>query len=264
MSLEIIYITDENDERVASFKLRPPRRISEGDEIVIDSEKVVLRALDAGIKIKALLATQTYYDRHHEMLVSKLDNNCTFYCLEKKLMETIVGHRIHQAIQAVAERPKDTELAELGPKILVLDRLLDIQNVGAIIRSCHAFGVDSVMVHPTGCSPFGRRAVRVSMGSIFQMKIWHSQDFVADLEWLKDTGGYQIVATANSTDAVSVRDAEFSSRGVMVIGNEDQGIGELISSSFSDLKVKIPVAESIDSLNAACAAAVLLFAWSSS
>ena len=257
MNLEIV--TDVDDERVASFKLRPPRRISEGDEIVIDSEKVVLRAIAAGLRIKSILGTKSYYDRHYD-LVSGL--GCTLFCLEKKLMESIVGHRIHQGIQAVAERPKDTELADLGPKILVLDRLLDIQNVGAIIRSCHAFGVDSVMVHPTGCSPFGRRAIRVSMGSIFQMKIFHSQDFAADLQWLKDEGGYQIVATANSSDAVSVRDAEFSSRGVMVIGNEDKGIGEFIS-SFSDLKVKIPVEETIDSLNAACAAAVLLFAWNS-
>lgn len=258
MNLE--YVTDVDDERVASFKLRPPRRISEGDEIVIDSEKVVLRAIHAGLKIKSILGTKTYYDRHYD-LVAGLEG-CTLYCLEKKLMESIVGHRIHQGIQAVAERPKDTELASLGPKILVLDRLLDIQNVGAIIRSCHAFGVDSVMVHPTGCSPFGRRAIRVSMGSIFQMKIFHSQDFPADLRWLKDEGGYQIVATANDQDSVSVRDAHFSPRGVMVIGNEDQGIGEFIT-NFSDLKVKIPVDETIDSLNAACAAAVLLFAWNS-
>jgi tRNA G18 (ribose-2'-O)-methylase SpoU len=61
------------------------------------------------------------------------------------------------------------------------------------------------------------------MGSIFQMKILHSQDFAADLQWLKD----EIVATANSSDAVFVRDVPLSSRGVMVTGNEDQGIGRI-------------------------------------
>jgi len=260
MKLEIV--TDVDDERVASFKLRPPRKINEGDEIVIDSEKVVLRAIAAGLRIKSILATRSYYDRHEE-LVSNLPC-CRLFCIEKKLMEKIVGHRIHQSLQAVAERPLDTPLRELGDWILVMDRLLDVQNVGAIIRSCHAFGVNSVLVHPTGCSPFGRRAIRVSMGSIFQMKIHHSQDFAADLKWLKEEGDFQIVATANDGDAVSVQEATFSTKGVMVIGNEDQGVDRDFLSTYSDLKVKIPVEESIDSLNAACAATVLLFAWNHS
>jgi len=178
-------------------------------------------------------------------------------------MQQIVGHRIHQSLQAVAERPQDTPLKELGDRILVLDRLLDVQNVGAIIRSCHAFGVNSVMIHPTGCSPLERRAIRVSMGSIFSMKLHHSTDFAADLQWLKDEGNYQIVATANDDDSISVRDAasSFRTRGVMIIGNEDQGIDREFLAKYTDLKVKIPVDDGIDSLNAACAAAVLLFAW---
>jgi tRNA G18 (ribose-2'-O)-methylase SpoU len=253
--VNLIEVNDLGDERVASYRLRR-QRIPVGDEMVIDSEKVVARALQSDIKIKSILGTKEYFTKHAGLMAG-LD--CQLYCVEHKLLETIVGHRIHQGIMAVAERPVDTPLTKLGSRIVVLNRVLDIQNVGAIVRSCHAFGVRSVLVDGKGCSPYGRRAIRVSMGSIFKMNVLHSPDIVADLEWLK-AQDYQIIEAANSSKAVPINMAKFREKSVMIIGNEDSGVTEGVQ-NLCDLTVKIPVEESIDSLNAACAASVLLYSW---
>lgn len=232
-------------------------RIPQGEDIIVDSEKVVARAIASGIQIRSILGTSHYFARHED-LYAKLD--CTFYVADQQLLQGIVGHRLHQGIMALAKRPDDTPLEQLGPRIIALDRVLDVQNVGSIVRSSHAFGVNSIIIGAEGCSPFGRRSIRVSMGSIFNIGVYHSDDLAADLFELKQSG-FQIVGAANRENSVALPNVQYKERSVMVIGNEHAGLSADVQ-ELCDLAIKIPVSSSIDSLNAACAASVILYSWS--
>lgn len=254
--LDLIKIDDLNDKRMDAYRTSR-ERIPQGEDIIVDSEKVVARAIAAGIKIRSILGTSHYFVKHEE-LYGRLD--CTYYVAEQQVMQGIVGHRLHQGIMAIAKRPDDTPLAQLGPRIVALDRVLDVQNVGSIVRSSHAFGIDSIIIGAEGCSPFGRRSIRVSMGSIFNIDVYHSDDLAADLRQLRQSG-FQIVGAANRENAVALPDVKYQDRSVMIIGNEHAGLSDGVQ-ELCDLSVKIPVSSSIDSLNAACAASVILYSWS--
>jgi tRNA G18 (ribose-2'-O)-methylase SpoU len=253
---ELTEIKSLNEPCVEPYTLARDRMLS-GEEMIVDSEKVVLRAIEAGIKFRSIFATKKYFERHEE-LFAKL--NCKMYFTQHKLMEEIVGHRIHQGLMALCDRPKDTPLEFLGDRIVVLDGVQDVQNVGSIVRSAHAFGVDSMIVHERGCSPFGRRSVRVSMGSVFSLKINHSEDIAGDLFDLKELHGYQVIEAAKRPHAVLTTEAKFSEKSILIIGNEDTGLSAEVQ-EVCDMTVQIPISPTIDSLNAANAASVLLYAW---
>jgi len=250
-------ILDLSDSRVNPYKF-PRDRMRSGEDMLLDSEKIVIRAISSGIVMKSILATRKYFERHQE-IISKLED-CEFLCAEHKLLEGIVGHRIHQGFMAVGVRPDDYPLKDLGNRIIVLNKVLDVSNVGAIVRSAHAFGVDSILVDEEGCSPYGRRSVRVSMGSIFNMKIHHSSNLVVDLRLLKTRFGYQVVEAAKRDNAVSTVKAKYSPKSLLIIGNENSGLTKEVQ-DLCDMTVVIPISNSIDSLNAACAASILLYSW---
>lgn len=254
--LNLIKIDDLADPRMDAYRTSR-ERIPKGEDIIVDSEKVVARAIASGIQIRSILGTNHYFAKHEGMF-AKLD--CIFYVADQQLMQGIVGHRLHQGIMAIAKRPDDTPLMELGSRIVALDRVLDVQNVGSIVRSSHAFGIDSIIIGAEGCSPFGRRSIRVSMGSIFNIKVYHSEDLAADLSILKESG-FQIIGAANRENAVALPRVRYNDRSVMIIGNEHAGMSAGVQ-ELCDLSVKIPVSNSIDSLNAACAASVILYSWS--
>ena len=134
----------------------------------------------------------------------------------------------------------------------MLEGLADPTNVGAVFRSAAALGIDAVCLTDTCCDPLYRRAVRVSMGTVFQIP-WTRIDSVLQLKAM----GFKTAAMALSDNSVSIEDPELCSeeRLAIIIGNEGRGLSaETVSSS--DYTVKIPMSHGVDSLNAASAAAV--------
>jgi tRNA G18 (ribose-2'-O)-methylase SpoU len=248
-------ITDPNDERVADFKTRRDVQAKRKGLILIDSEKCVLRLIESKTKIHKILGLQDYilkYDRYLENL-----ENTEILEARLPVMEGIINGKIHQGMMAIAERPTDCKLTELGDRIVVLDGLNDGHNVGCIVRSAHAFGFTGVLCDDHGCSPLVRRAVRVSMGSIFKAKVRHCENLEGDLLELKKLG-YHITGAENYETSVELATLPYQEKLVLVIGNEDQGIHEGVR-DVCDSFVKIPVSEDIDSLNAATAASVLMY-----
>ncbi len=254
--LKLTEITDLNEKCVEPYTIARDRMLS-GEDMIVDSEKVVLRAIKSGIKFRSILATQKYFDRYEKLFA---DLGCEMYVAPHRLLEDIVGHRVHQGLMALCDRPDDCPIEYMGDRIIVLNSVQDVQNVGSIVRSAHAFGVDSIIVDQQGCSPFGRRSVRVSMGSIFSMKVNHSEDLAADLWDLHDAHGYQIIEAAKRPHAISTAEATYNPKSILIIGNENSGLKRDVQ-EICDMTVQIPVSDTIDSLNAACAASVLLYAW---
>ena len=155
---------------------RPLEHIQKGI-FVAEGEKVVRRLLDSPLKVVSLLLTPEWLDRYETS--GKLSGTHDIFIAPKELLETIVGYNLHQGIMAVGKVPPDPTLERViashdGRKLFAaIDGLVNAENVGVVVRNCAAFGVDAVIAGETSSSPYLRRAVRNSMGTVFTLPILH-------------------------------------------------------------------------------------------
>jgi tRNA G18 (ribose-2'-O)-methylase SpoU len=190
------------------------------------------------------------------------------YFASAGIIETMTGFHLHRGALASMHRPQLVEPAELllnalrhdTSRVLVLEDIVDHTNVGAVFRSAAALGVDAVLTTPRCADPLYRRAVRVSMGTVFQVPWTRIEPWPAGLQVLRDHG-FTVAAFALGDGAVSLDDlaANQPDRLAMVFGTEGDGLSRLAVKG-ADLVVKIPMSGGVDSLNIAAASAVALWA----
>jgi tRNA G18 (ribose-2'-O)-methylase SpoU len=184
------------------------------------------------------------------------------FVAEKQLLETIVGFRMHQGIMAVGHVPREPSLVNLvdasrTPRLFVaLDGLVFAENVGVVVRNCAAFGVQGILVAENSASPYLRRAVRNSMGTVFQIPVIHTPVLSEALATLHASYGMSIVI-ADAHTRTSLYELDSSGDLCLVLGNEDAGASETVRSVASHA-IRIPMKESVDSLNVGSASAVIL------
>jgi tRNA G18 (ribose-2'-O)-methylase SpoU len=246
--------------------LRRPKDHFKKGIFVAEGEKVVYQLIASDFTIISFLMTQEWYNeliQHCATHLSTLHNSAAVYIAEKELLETIVGCNLHQGIMAVAKLPAQLSLEEVmktvsTPHLLVaLDGLVSAENVGVVVRNCAAFGVDALLVGETSSSPYLRRAVRNSMGTVFQLPIVHVDDLVCTLETLKHSYGTRVVA-AHPHEHSFIHNTSLDGNTCIVVGNEGNGISPKILVSCTD-RVAIPMMNETDSLNVGSASAVFLY-----
>ncbi len=229
---------------------------------IAESPKVISRALAAGMSPLSLLM-----ERRHIELQADLIEACgdiPVYTGPSDLLEQLTGFKLTRGVLCAMRRPQlpsVESLLEGASRVAVLEGIVDHTNVGAIFRSAAALDVDALLVSPTCCDPLYRRAVRVSMGTVFQVpwtrigdspKDWPSQG----LRRLNDLG-FKTAALALSDESVPLGDAMLNAepRLAMIFGTEGDGLShETISGC--DYTVRIPMSNGVDSLNVAAASAV--------
>ena len=145
---------------------------------------------------------------------------------------------------------------DLGKKIIVLDNVQDPSNVGAIIRSAEALGIDTIITYQ-GCDIYNPKAIRSSMGGVLRMNICNVDDLCAELKDLKSKG-YMIYSTVPDNNAMKITEIDFSLPSVCVIGNEANGVEDEIKAA-SDLLITIPMLGRAESLNASVAASITMW-----
>lgn len=254
----MVEIVDIDDPRVSFYKsLRytPPSHLK-ANVFIAEGEKVVLRLLRSALKIHSIFAILEFYERYKYLIDEKMVPEDHRYFASKKLMEEIVGFHLHSGIMAIGHKPANVELSELSNCIVALNKVNNSENVGQIARICRAFSVDSLLVDEFSTSPFLRRAVRVSMGNVFYLKVRESKDFVSDLFQLKEQQ-YRIVSCELAPNSISIYKFRFPEKFVLVMGNEDKGISSNILELSDDI-VEIPIQKDTDSLNVAIATAIAL------
>ena len=164
---------------------------------------------------------------------------------------------------AIAKLPPQQSLEEIirsisKPHLIIaLDGLVNAENVGLVMRNCAAFGVDAVIVGETSSSPYLRRAVRNSMGTVFTLPIVHVNNLAASLTLLKNNYATRIIA-AHPHQQMSIHSVKVSGNICIVFGNEGDGISKKIL-EVCDERVAIPMMNGTDSLNVASASAVFLY-----
>ena len=177
------------------------------------------------------------------------------YTGSRDLLATLTGYVLTRGVLCAMHRPQPQSLEMVccdARRVVVLDGVVDAVNVGAMFRSAAALGIDAVLLTRTSCDPLTRRAVRVSMGSVFSVP-WTWVDSLAQLNAV----GFRTAAMALTDRSVSIDDASLMAepRLAIVMGNEGDGLPPTTIAS-ADYVVRIPMSRGIDSLNVAAAAAV--------
>lgn len=259
--MEIIAITTAADPALRDFKERKDALVRQQGNLLADSDKVVLRALQRGLPCRKLLATAAFAAELRATYGDCL--SCPVYVATREVMEGIVGHRLHHGVVGVFERPKDTPMAAWGQRVVLCNGVNNSENTGAIARSIHALGFKTLVCDDKSCSPFVRRAVRVSMGSVFAIGIAHCHDLCETLEHMRQQG-YTIVAADAGPAAAPLKSlgttAAAAGPVALVLGAEATGV-EAAVLALCHHRVKIPIVPDIDSLNVAVASGILLHHW---
>jgi tRNA G18 (ribose-2'-O)-methylase SpoU len=237
---------------------RPESHIADGI-FVAEGEKLVRRLLDSGLEVLSLLLTHGWLA---QLLQDsrKLRDDLLVYLADTGLLREIVGYNIHQGIMAIGRVPAEIPLVSIPEShlLVALDGLRSSENVGIITRNCAGFGVDAIVCGRNSCSPFLRRAVRNSMGAVFQIPvITQIQSLPETLTLLKQRFGTRIVASDPHGEG-PLGSVDLSGNVCIVLGNEDDGISSPVM-DISDVRVSIPMRRCTDSLNVASASAVFLF-----
>ena len=265
---EIIQITDLNDPALAVYarlteaqlrnRLEPEKGI-----FIAESPKVILRALAAGCEPVSMLMEEKHITGQGAELIARCEN-IPVYTAARDVLATLTGYELTRGILCAMRRPKLPTVEQLcaeAKRVAVLEGIVDSTNVGAIFRSAAALHMDAVLITPTCCDPLNRRAVRVSMGTVFQIPWAVIGENAADwphpgLERLHALG-FKTAAMALSDDSVSVDDPALAAEDklAIVLGTEGDGLCARTVADC-DYTVKIPMSHGVDSLNVAAASAV--------
>ena len=230
---------------------------------IAESPKVIDRALDAGYEPVSLLMERRQITGPAAGILSRC-GDAPVYTADRELLAALTGFELTRGVLCAFRRPAPRPVEELcrdARRVAVLEGIVDSTNVGAIFRSAAALGIDAVLVTPTCCDPFYRRAVRVSMGTVFQVPWARIGEDAADwpqkgVERLHALG-FRTAAMALTDDSVSIDDARLAAepRLAIVLGTEGDGLSPRTIAAC-DYTVKIPMAHGVDSLNVAAASAV--------
>ncbi len=226
------------------------------NSFIADSPRVVLMLLARGIVPKSLLATEAFYDANRTV-IERYASHVPCYVGDKAVLGQIVGRNVHHHVMMHAYRPKSVPLETLGDRIVLTERLSNMENVGAIARSAAALGVDGYAVPMRGPHPYGRRAVRVSTGHVSRLQVHLYDEIVPTLEALKRRG-YHLYAAEAIPEAVPLASMDDApEKWVLVVGNEEEGVSpETIA--VCDEVVQIEMEPEVKSFNVAIATSIVL------
>lgn len=224
---------------------------------IAESPKVINVAIDAGYKPLALLCEKRHIDGDAAAIIGRIDRSVPVYTGSRELLASLTGYTLTRGVLCAMSRPVLPSVEDIcdggASRIVVIDGVTDTTNIGAIFRSAAALGIDGVLLTPTSCDPLNRRAVRVSMGSVFLVPwTWLN----APVESLKRYG-FKTVAMALTDASVPIDDPCLTKepRLAIVMGTEGDGLAQSTIVK-ADYTVRIPMHHNVDSLNVAAAAAV--------
>lgn len=255
--IEISSLSEAGVEMFASLTEAQLRNRLDPDNAVFiaESPKVINVALDAGYEPVAMLCERRHITGDAAGIIARF-GDIPVYTGERTLLASLTGYTLTRGVLCAMRRPTPPSIGDIcrdARRIVVIDGVVDTTNIGAIFRSAAALGIDAVLLTPTSCDPLNRRAVRVSMGSVFLVPwTWIDTPLTA-LSAL----GFRTVAMALTDRSIPLDDPRLKAepRLAIIMGTEGDGLArETIERA--DYTVRIPMSHSVDSLNVAAAAAV--------
>lgn len=259
--MEIIEITSAADPCVDVYttlteaQLRNRLHANEG-VMIVESPKVIRVALEAGMKPLSILCERRHISGDAADIIARCADLPVFTG-DREVLSKLTGYTLTRGVLCAMRRPQAKPVAEVcreARRIVVIDSVVDTTNIGAIFRSAAALGVDAVLLTPSSCDPLNRRAIRVSMGSVFLVPwTWIEPPVGRTLRRM----GFATAAMALTDDSVSLDYPRLKAEPklAIVMGTEGDGLSQKAISD-ADYVVRIPMAHGVDSLNVAAASAV--------
>ena len=270
----MIEITTLEDPRVQMFstlteaqlrnRLEPEKGI-----FIAESPKVIKVALQAGYEPVALLCEKKHIEGDAKDIINgawtedeEKQHSFPVYTGSRELLASLTGYTLTRGVLCAMRRPKERSVAEVikgARRVVVIDGVSDTTNIGAIFRSAAALGIDAVLLTRNSCDPLNRRAVRVSMGSVFLVPWTWIDEEDADCRYFNELHklGFRTAAMALSDNSISLDDPVLKQqeRLAIIMGTEGDGL-PTSTIAAADYVVRIPMAHGVDSLNVAAASAV--------
>lgn len=257
----IVRLTDINNPELAPYvslteaQLRSRHTHGEG-LFIAESPKVIAVALDAGYEPVSLLCERRHIAGDAAGIITRCPSDMPVYTGGRAMLQELTGYKLTRGVLCAMRRkelPAVGRIVEGARRVAVIDSVVDTTNIGAIFRAAAALGIDAVLLTPTSCDPLNRRAVRVSMGSVFLVPWTWLADGVSSLSAL----GFKTVAMALTPDSLPVDHPSLAAQCklAVVLGTEGDGLAPSVIAA-TDFVARIPMAHNVDSLNVASAAAV--------
>ena len=230
---------------------------------IAESPKVIERALDAGCEPLSFLVEKKHIEGEAKEILARC-KEISVYTAEFEVLTQLTGFQLTRGMLCAMRRPKLPSVAEVckgARRVAVLENVMNPTNVGAIFRSAAALNMDAVLLTLACSNPLYRRAIRVSMGTVFQVP-W---TFIGeDMEDCEVNGvkqlqklGFKTAAMALTDDSVSINNPQVMTEEklAIILGTEGDGLADTTISDC-DYTIKIPMSHGVDSLNVAAASAV--------
>ncbi len=257
MITEITTLSDPGVEVFGNLTERQLRNNLEPDKgiFIAESPKVIHVALDAGYEPVSLLCERKHIEGDAASIIQRC-GDIPVYTGSREILASLTGYTLTRGVLCAMRRPAERSVGEIcrdAYRVVIIDGVVDSTNIGAIFRSAAALGIDAVLLTRNSCDPLNRRAVRVSMGSVFLVP-WTWIDGEAEQlhEW-----GFRTAAMALTDKSVSIDDPDLQAepRLAIIMGTEGDGLPKE-TITRADYTVRIPMSHHVDSLNVAAAAAV--------
>ena len=259
MRIEEIKTLD--DERVSIFSRLTEAQLRmelepEKGLFIAESPKVIRVALDAGWEPTALLCEKKHIAGDAQDIIARLAPDVPVYTGNRELLTQLTGYTLTRGVLCAMRRRKMPDVEAVlkdAHRVVVIEGVTDTTNIGAIFRSAAALGIDAVLLTRDACDPLNRRAVRVSMGSVFLVPwTWLDKPILSLHDY-----GFRTAAMALCDDSISLDDPQLAEEEhlAIIMGTEGDGLPQRTISE-ADYTVKIPMDHGVDSLNVAAAAAV--------
>lgn len=222
---------------------------------IAESPKVIHVALNAGYEPLALLCEHKHIEGDAATLISRC-RDIPIYTGERDVLAQLTGYTLTRGVLCAMRRPTLPSVEAIckdAQRIAIIDGVVDTTNIGAIFRSAAALGIDAVLLTPSSCDPLNRRAVRVSMGSVFLVPWTWLEVPIPSLH----TFGFRTAAMALSDHSIPIDhpDLKAEEHLAIILGTEGDGLSHQVIQE-ADYVVRIPMSHEVDSLNVAAASAV--------
>ena len=246
--------------RAATLRLRAEGPGGARDGVFIaEGELVIERALALGYRMRSLLLLEQRLDRFGRLA----PDGVPVHAASDDLMRSITGFAVHRGVLASFDRkplPSPDDLVRTARRVVVLEDVNNHTNVGAIVRSASALGIDALLLDPNSCDPLYRRSLRISMGEALSLPHARTEPLPAGLAPLRAAGFVLAALTPGpgATDLAELAAARHE-RLALLLGAEGPGLSAAVLAEV-DVRVRIPLAAGVDSLNVAAAAAIAFYA----
>lgn len=231
---------------------------------VAESPLVIGRALDAGCEPVSFLMERQHTQGKGREILARCCQDIPVYTADESVLTQLTGFHLTRGMLCAMRRPKLQSVEDVcrdARRVVVLENVMNPTNIGAIFRSAAALNMDAILLTEAGSDPLYRRAVRVSMGTVFQIPWTYLPDGWPEpsMGWLR-AQGFRTVAMALRDDSVPLNDPRLlaEERLAIVLGTEGDGLAQATIDAC-DYTVRIPMSHGVDSLNVAAASAVAFY-----